>query len=277
MARIQIGPESIYYTGHNLSCSRGKTATAIVFIHGSGGSHKSWPVRLRSNIKEADRSRSVYLLDLPGHGRSTGRGRRSIKAYADFIDDFVTTLSLPHVILAGHSLGGAIALQSALRQPPWLAGLILAGTGARLRVHPDILNGVRRDYADTVDLICQWAFGPDASMALIDGSRKALLETDPDVTWGDFSACNAFDVVSRVGEINCPALIVSGADDHLTPPRYGALLNEKIKNSQYRLIQRAGHMMAIEKPEAFMAGIKIFLSELSRSIEKDAGKKRHPM
>ena len=210
MARIQLGSESIYYVaGHGQADSGKKPSAALVFIHGSGGSHKSWPTHLRTAGTALVRHASVYLLDLPGHGQSTGRGREAIDAYADFIDDFITSLSLHQVILAGHSLGGAIALQSALRQPAWLTGLVLVGTGARLRVHPDILSEVRKHYPETVDLICQWAFGPDAGKALVDGSRQALLETDPDVTWGDFAACNAFDVVSEIGKIDYPSLVVS--------------------------------------------------------------------
>ncbi len=266
MARIQIGSESIYYTGHERSASGEKSSAALVFIHGSGGSHKSWPIHLRSRGTASVRHQSVYLLDLPGHGQSTGQGRETIDAYADFIDDFITTLSLHRVILAGHSLGGAIALQSALRQPAWLTGLVLVGTGARLRVSPDILSEVRKHYAETVDLICQWAFGPDASEALVDESRQALLETDPNVTWGDFTACNAFDIVSEVGKIVYPSLVVSGTDDRLTPPKYGVYLNRGIRHSRYCLIQRAGHMMALEKPDEFMAGLAAFVSELGDAV-----------
>ena len=252
MARIQIGTESIYYTRTNDQAS-----TTILFIHGSGGNHKSWPDGLRSLGKIG-----VVLVDLPGHGLSAGSGRSIVNDYAEFLDDFVSTLGLVRVIVAGHSLGGAIALELALKQPVWLTGLVLVGTGARLRVHPDILDGTRRDYTKTVDLICQWAFGPDASKELIDGSRNALLDTDPGVTRGDFVACNAFDIGSRVGDIGYPTLIVSATDDCLTPPKYGTFLNQHIKNSQYCLIQRAGHMMAIEKPEAFMAGLVAFIESL---------------
>ena len=165
MARIQIGTDSIYYTRTNDQAS-----TTLLLIHGSGGNHKSWPDGLRSLGKIG-----VVLMDLPGHGLSTGSGRSTVFEYADFIDDFVSAMSLTRVIVAGHSLGGAIALELALKQPVWLAGLVLVGTGTRLRVHADILTGIDQDYPKTVELICRWAFGPDASKELIDGRRIALL------------------------------------------------------------------------------------------------------
>ena len=252
MARIQIGTESIYYTRTN-----DQALTILLFIHGSGGNHKSWPDCLRSLEKIG-----VVLMDLPGHGLSSGSGRTTVLEYADFVDDFVSAMGLSRVIVAGHSLGGAIVLELALKQPDWLAGLVLVGTGARLRVHADILNGIGQDYPKTVDLICRWAFGPDASKELIDGSRKALLDTDPGVTRGDFIACNAFDVAPQVGDIPYPTLIVSASDDRLTPSKYGAYLNQHIKNSQFCLIQRAGHMMTIEKPEAFMDSLTVFIESV---------------
>jgi pimeloyl-ACP methyl ester carboxylesterase len=267
MARIQIGTDSIYYHACGHANATVPSEIAVVFIHGSGGSHKSWPTQIRSTWirsvgAQSSRNVSAYLMDLPGHGQSTGKGMATIDAYADFIEAFVSAMSLRQVVLAGHSLGGAISLQLALRQPEWLAGLVLVGTGARLRVHPDILDQVRQNYEKTIDLICRWAFGPDASEELIEGSKKALLKTDPEVTWGDFSACTSFDVVSQLGNIKAPALIVSAVDDALTPPKYGRLLNKEIENSQFCLIKRAGHMMAIEKPDEFLAGLTMFLSEL---------------
>ena len=141
---------------------------------------------------------------------------------------------------------------------------MLVGTGTRLRVHADILTGIDQDYPKTVELICRWAFGPDASKELIDGSRNALLGTDPRVTRGDLVACNAFDIGPQVGDITYPALIISATDDRLTPPKYGVFLNQHIENRQYCLIQGAGHMMAIEKPEAFMDGLTAFLDSLPR-------------
>jgi len=254
MARIQIANESIYYTHTNAPAT-----TTLVFIHGSGGNHKSWPHELRS----IERS-GVVLLDLPGHGLSTGSGRSSIEDYAAFIDDFILHLGLHQVVLAGHSLGGAIVLNLALSRPDWLLGLVLVGTGVRLRVHPNILEGVLRDYSQTVDLICQWAFSAKASSQLVAGSREAMLHTDPEVTLGDFKACNTFDISDRVNRIKYPALVLAASDDRLTPPKYGRFLNQQIQNSRYHMIEDAGHMMAVEQPKTFLCYLAPFLDTLLR-------------
>ena len=93
-----------------------------------------WPGELR-RLPDHE----VYALDLPGHGRSGGPGRTDIGAYAEVVREFADALKLPAFVLGGHSMGGAIALEFALRYGSRLAGLILVGTGARLRVAPEIL------------------------------------------------------------------------------------------------------------------------------------------
>ena len=253
MARILIGNESIYYTRTNAQAT-----TTAIFIHGSGGNHKTWPHDLRSIGNTG-----VVLLDLPGHGLSTGSGRSSVDDYAAFIKDFTNALGLTQVVLAGHSLGGAIALTLGLARPSWLTALVLVGTGVRLRVHSDILAGIRQDYAQTIDLICRWAFSPDAAPDLVDGSRKAMLDTHPEVTRDDFMACNAFDMGVRVTDIRYPTLVLAASDDRLTPPKYGRFLYRHIQGSRYRLIEGAGHMMAMEKPTLFLNELTLFLDALT--------------
>ena len=112
----------------------------LVLVHGAGGNLMHWPGALRRLP-----GHTVYALDLPGHGKSGGAGRAEIGAYADVVRGFAEALGLVPFVLAGHSMGGAIALEFALRYPARLAGLILVGTGAKLRVAPEILTGILDD------------------------------------------------------------------------------------------------------------------------------------
>ena len=113
----------------------------LVLVHGAGGNLMHWPGELRRLP-----GHTVYALDLPGHGKSGGAGRAEIGAYAEVVRGFAEALGLVPFVLAGHSMGGAIALEFALRYPARLAGLILVGTGARLRVAPEILAGIQDDF-----------------------------------------------------------------------------------------------------------------------------------
>lgn len=245
MPYVYIGNEKIHY-----EVSVSAAATALIPIHGSGGCGAHWPHELReiSHLR-------VVIPDLPGHGRSTGNGRNRVNDYADFIEAFVATLDLRHVILMGHSLGGAIALTSALRAPTWLSGLILVGTGARLRVTRTILDGLLSDYDKTVNIICKLIFGPTAPPSLIEHIRVQLLTTDPRIVHGDFSACDQFDAMNLISKIHIPTLVISGAEDMLTPAKYGDFLCSRMPDAVHRIIAKAGHLMALEKPADFISAI----------------------
>jgi pimeloyl-ACP methyl ester carboxylesterase len=92
--------------------------------------------------------------------------------------------------------------------------------------------------------------------------RQQLLNLDPDVIYGDYLACNDFDVSDRVKEIRLPTLILVGSADQMTPPNYGQYLHEQISGSQLVEIQDGGHMMAIEKPVEVTQAVARFLETL---------------
>ena len=226
----------------------------LVLVHGAGGSHLDWPAPLRRL-----RGANVYALDLPGHGRSEGAGRSSIAAYRDFLLAFLDALGLERATVVGHSMGGAIALDFALHYPDRLAGLILVGSGARLRVAPAILTGILADFEATVDLVCEYAFGPSATEQLKRLGRQRLLKTPPQVLHGDYAACDAFDVMEGLGEVHCPTLAIGGTADMLTPSKYSIYLRDHIPGAELVLVDAAGHMVMLEKPEVVSRAISKFI------------------
>jgi pimeloyl-ACP methyl ester carboxylesterase len=247
-----IAGEEIFYS-LSLAATSGRT---FVLIHGSGGDHHHWPEALRASAL-AD----VYGLDLPGHGSSGGRGRTHVQAYADFIQAFVQQLNLKQVTVFGHSLGGAIAQNLALRHPEWLSAIVLVGTGARLRVAPAILEALLADQPATLDLLAHYALGPSAPPTLVGNIRTGFANTNHRIIHGDFTACDQFDIMDQVSRITLPTLIVAATNDLLTPPKYGRYLHEHILNSTLHLIENAGHMMALEKPREFMEGVTAFFED----------------
>jgi pimeloyl-ACP methyl ester carboxylesterase len=250
MPYTNVAGEKIFYVHHQ---DDPKGQHALVFVHGAGGSHLHWVPQLRRLA-----GANTYALDLPGHGQSEGQGRTSISAYADFVAAFLEILRLEKVTLVGHSMGGATALDFALRYPKELAGLVLVGSGARLRVAPAILNGIRQDFEAAVRLICDYAFAFDAPEQWKRLSRRQMGQTHPDVLYGDFAACDAFDVMDRLGEIRCPTLAICGTADRLTPPKYSTYLRDNIPAAQLVLVKGAGHMVMLEQPEAVNRAIADF-------------------
>ena len=249
-----IAGETVFAARHR--SSRADTVP-LVLLHGAGGSHLHWGAAVRT-LPEAD----VCALDLPGHGRSPGRGRANVAEYASLVVRFLDALGLDRAILAGHSMGGAIAQGAALDFPARIAGLVLVGTGSRLRVLPKILEGTLTDYAATVQLICQSAYSENAPAELTRRGQQQMMRVAAQVVHDDFAACNAFDATDRLGEIRCPALVLCGTEDRLTPPKYSTLLAERIPAAQLVLIEGAGHMVMIEKERQVAEAMSAWLTQL---------------
>ncbi len=252
MPHIEIKGEQLFYTLSQAA----QGPPAMVLVHGAGGTHLHWPGELRrlSGV-------SVYALDLPGHGRSGGKGRDTIVGYAETVAAFLRAVGVGRAIVTGHSMGGAVAQTMALDFSDRVTGLILVGTGGRLRVAPAILERVQTDFAKSVELITRFAWSPDAPPRLSELGRQALLETGPDVLLGDFAACNRFDVMERLAEIQVPTLAVTGTADQLTPVKYARFLAESIPGARLTTIEGAGHMVMLERPTEVERAVRKFLRD----------------
>jgi pimeloyl-ACP methyl ester carboxylesterase len=237
----------------------------VVLVHGAGGTYLHWPPQLR-RLRQID----VYGLDLPGHGRSGGQGHDSIAAYRDVVLGWVEALSLRRFVLVGHSMGGAIAQSFALEHANRLAGLVLVGSGARLRVHPAIQKGVQEDFPTAAKQISDWAYGASASETSRRQYLRRLLEVDPDVLLRDFRACDAFDVMERVGEIRVPTLAVCGMEDQMTPLKYSEFIQHRIPGAQMLRVEGAWHMAMLEKPGIVSSAIREFVLSMGTSGSEQA-------
>lgn len=241
---------NIYYestTGNSLP---------IVLVHGAGGSSQRWSEQLSI----FDNQYNSWAMDLPGHGKSEGSLLSSIKDMAEFIDDFIGALFLEKFILVGHSMGGAIAQEYALQYPEKLQGLILIGTGARLRVSQEILDTFaagRMPFKDVNHL-----YGSATPDNKREEALREMNEIPPAVYWVDFEACNKFDRIQSVEKIKVPSLIFVGDEDRMTPVNYSHFLKSKLLNSQLRIIKGAGHMCMQEKPTEITEEIEKFIGEL---------------
>jgi pimeloyl-ACP methyl ester carboxylesterase len=136
-------------------------------------------------------------------------------------------------------------------------------------VHPLILEGFHPSetpitkFEATIDTICQRSYGPTTGEQILRKGRQQLLGVDRNIIYGDYAACNAFDVMDEVGDITLPTLIVSGSADQMTPPKYSQYLNAQISGSQLVEIQDGGHMMAVEKPVEVAQAVARFLGDVS--------------
>ncbi len=220
--------------------------TKIVFIHGSGDSARVW--RLQTDGLGPERAMAI---DLPGHGQraDTLPAEVTVLDYARAAHEIITReLQLDSPIIAGHSLGGAIALMMALEYEAELSGLVLIGTGARLRVHPKLLDDARQTPQQARVQFSELAVAPTHPTL-----PQNLLQEQPapasTMLYRDLAACDVFDVMARLPQITLPALILCGADDRLTPVKYSQYLHQHLAGSTLRVIPDAGHYVMREQPQ----------------------------
>lgn len=248
----------IYYRYHRGGASQPEHPP-LVLIHGAGGSHLHWPPELRRMSGE-----TVYSLDLPGHGQSVGDPEESIEGYARRLVEWLDALTLEGVVLVGHSMGGAISLTVSLEAPHYVEGLVLVGSGAKLRVHPQLLalTEDERSYQQAAELVTQWAFSANADARMTELAQKSMAEVPAAVVHADFIACDHFDVMKRLGEISMPTLVLCGTEDQMTPVKYSQYLADHIPQSRLETVEGAGHMVMLEKPMEIVRYIGEFVREL---------------
>lgn len=231
----------------------------VVLIHGAGGTHLHWPPEVRRLP-----GYRVYAIDLPGHGKSPGRGQQSIAAYCSAILGWLEAIKIHSAVFIGHSMGSAIAITLALNNPEHVLGLGLIGAGARLSVNPVLLENTSNPttFDSAITSIISWSFGPDTPERLVELATERMRETRPSVLHGDFMACSTFDETYRIPEISSPTLVLCGEQDKMTPPRLSQYLHSNIPDSQLNILNGAGHMVMLEQPGEVLKALNTFLDQI---------------
>ena len=243
----------------SLRCSSASSAPGgalgMLLLHGAGGDATTLaPVAaslaVRGSVAGAGGRHGAPMtatcLALPGRGGDARPPCRTVAEMAAAVAHDVAARGLGRLVVAGHSLGGAIALELALLRPSWLAGVALISTGARLRVHPEILAAVA---ADDGEALARWGLPWPA---------RAPVATHV----ADWRAANDFDRMARLAEVGVPALVVVGTNDTLTPPKYADALARGIPGATLVVIEGAGHIVHEERPAA-LAGTLADFAETS--------------
>jgi pimeloyl-ACP methyl ester carboxylesterase len=196
----------------------------VVLVHGAGCDHHVWDALCAVLACE------TLPIDLPGRQRSEETKATAHDAAAAIVGELSSRgHRLEDVVVVGHSYGGAVAIECALMVE--LAGLVLISTGARLRVHPDVL--------------------------------AAMPERSPDVPADtarvDWLAADAFDRMADVARITAPTLVIGGTRDDLTPRKYADYLAARIRGAELVRLANAGHMCITEDAPRVAAAIQAFL------------------
>lgn len=233
----------------------------VVLLHGAGGNHLVWPARMRHLAQT-----SVIAVDLPGHGESSPPACAAIETFTEVLRDVVEVLDLDWFMLAGHSMGGAIALDFALAYPQRLAGLMVIGAGSTMPVSARLIETVRDDFAAGTEMIVRYSYRrnvPEEEAALY---LAHLRQCSPAVLLEDLLACASFDVTEDLPGLDLPTLIVCGAEDRMTPVAMSEALHAAIQASALRVVPGAGHNVMVEFPDLVAGYLAEFSRQAARSV-----------
>jgi pyruvate dehydrogenase E2 component (dihydrolipoamide acetyltransferase) len=225
-------------------------ATPVVLIHGFGGDSDNWLF----NIDELAKSRPVYAVDLPGHGKSsktlaTGNLGELAQAVSDLIDE--TQAAKAHLV--GHSLGGAVAFQILRDRPERVASVAgVAPIGFDDRVNANFIEGFiaaqkRKDVKAALglllsdpDLISSQMIEGVLRFKRIEGAKEALRAiADKNLPSGRQTA--SFRDLVQEGRV--PVMIIWGERDAILNPAAAQGLPSSVEVVR---VENAGHMPHME-------------------------------
>jgi pimeloyl-ACP methyl ester carboxylesterase len=251
----------------------------VVLLHGLGGFGESW----RHNIPALARRTQVFALDLPGYGRSAKpQGAYDLAFFARAVLGFMETLGLGQASLVGHSLGGAVAVTSALTHPARVERLCLLGALVpgfsyepswiyRMLAVPGIgealaLFGNARVYKaalarcfhrpemDEVGFLVEFAYAARTTPQ----SRAAYLATLRHVRRDFVDRRSAYR--RALSTLDVPVLLIHGHGDRVVPAAHVASAAETFPRATTRWIDACGHFPQIERAAVVNTWMADFLS-----------------
>jgi pyruvate dehydrogenase E2 component (dihydrolipoamide acetyltransferase) len=231
--------------------NRGSEGEApLVLIHGFGGDLNNW----QFNQPALAEGRTVYALDLPGHGGSVKQGvQGGIPELAEAVRDFLNAAGIQRAHIAGHSLGGAVALHLASEEPARVVSITLvcsAGLGGE--VNTDYIEGfIAADRRKEFKPILEMLFADPSLVSRdmieellkykrLDGVGQAL-RAIADATFTGGRQTNVF--TDRMDRIKVPVQAIWGAEDRIVPSAHASV----IPQGHRHVFGGAGHMVHMEK------------------------------
>jgi pimeloyl-ACP methyl ester carboxylesterase len=252
----------------------------LLLVHGLGASWQAW----YANIPALAERHRVLAVDLPGFGHSEPvSAPGDMRSYADALASLLELLDVARAVVVGHSLGGLIVQRLAIRHPGRVAGIVLVATSSgsidprraqTLRQVALLTSALRitsppRRLADPLlrlllglapvrQRLLRTAFhDPSAITRELAAEMLAGAYYAPGLRDGIMAGLSASDS-SELHRINCPALIVAGANDRLVPPAAAERLAEGIDGARLEVYEDAGHHPMLEQPDSFDARVLRF-------------------
>jgi 3-oxoadipate enol-lactonase len=250
----------------------GDKGPALLFLHGIGGDAECF----RPQLAQFGRAFRAIAWNMPGYAGTPLLPRTTFPALADAVAALLDARGIARVNLVGHSLGGMIAQEFALRHPGSLASLTLSGTTAAFG-RPD--GDFQRDFirqrlapleagqamADLAARLVGGLIGPAPDA---DGMAIALASMSrvPSETYRVALECLVgFDRRDALAQIAVPTLLIAGGTDTTAPAAVMERMAARIPGARFVIIPGAGHLANLEQPTEFNRVLERFLAGIAHA------------
>ncbi|MFI5237034.1 MAG: alpha/beta fold hydrolase [Ignavibacteriales bacterium] len=240
---------------------------AVLFVHGFPFDHTMW----QTLVEELSKKYLCVTYDVRGLGNSpAGDGQLTMEMLVNDLEKIVDELKLDKPVLCGLSMGGYISLRAIERMQDKFSALILCDTKSvaddnegKLKRAAGIKQINSGDYHNFIEIFVQNCFGEkfikenNAKFRMVVERSKL---NDPIGVKGCLLAmAGRTDTTDSLSKINIPALVICGSEDKISTPDQMRKMSKQIPNSEFVLVEAAGHMTPIEYPEIVNHAIKNFL------------------
>ncbi len=205
-------------------------------------------------------------MALPGH--PDGAPLLGAPAMAEWVIAEVEEIPGP-LVMVGHSLGGAVALEIALMRPDLVAGLVLLSTGARLPVPDEALARIDADFTAECARFVEESW-LHHEPELIRRGTNSVISMGPESLRADYLSARDHDLRGKLGEVDVPAMVISGESDPLVPTWLSEELADELPGASLAIIAETAHVPQLERPEMIDLLIAAFLARLELSMAEDA-------
>lgn len=219
------------------------------------------------------RNYKVLRFDTRGHGASSApEGSYTLEQMADDVHGLFAALGIQRTHWVGLSMGGMIGETYALKYPGVFQSMVLADTTSRRPPNAEQMWGdrVRMAREKGMEPLVEGTLGrwftepyrkahPDVMKRIGNDIRNTPV---PGFT-GCCEAIAKIDVLDRLKEIDCPALVIVGEHDHGTPPEMAKQIHANLRGSDLKIIPSAAHLSNVEQPEVFNQAMMAFLGKVS--------------
>ncbi len=231
----------------------------LLFIHGAGGNMEV----LRALANQFSDYKCV-LVDLPGHNLSGGVIPKKVSDYATALEKFIQSekqLLGDQITCIGHSMGGCLCLELALRKLPEIKQIVILNSAAHIELNKKFMQKIRNGKVDKLYLYkCSGSYINPRIIGYFLKNFNELNRSKNDMI-KDFLMVEKYDIRKEIKDIKLPTLIITGEKEILALVEYSKFMHSQIEGSKLLIMKKVAHLMPIVVPEKLSICIKDFLNK----------------